>query len=326
MLKAAGLLLKVAASLTLLWLAVRGLDVGAALAVMKTRSVLAVAGGVALLFLAQVVTGVRWHGLLAAHGANVRQRTAVLLTLMGQMFNAAMPSTVGGDAARMFYAVRGGAALAPVTLTILLDRFIGLATITAMALTVAILQPVGLVFPPLWWAVVIFLSACIPAGLGGLVLANLSLDHPRVNAWLHRYAGQVLRAIGALRVRFRALVAAAGWSALCVLSIGGSLVLLSGGGDAGLSIAQGLAVAAPIILATSLPISIAGWGVREMVVVEIYTILGLPAEAGLATSLLFGLASLVLALPGLPIWLSMRRRAQRGDQSDVATPAAEAST
>ena len=103
---------------------------------------------------------------------------------------------------------------------------------------------------------------------GVLLLANLSLDHPRMNAWLRHYAGRVLRAIGTLRVQFAALIVGAAWSAVAVLLIGGCLALLSGGGSAGLGVAQGLAVAAPIILATSLPISIAGWGVREIVVVE----------------------------------------------------------
>lgn len=313
-LTAAGLLVKVAASLGLLWLATRGLDVAAAFAVMKSRSVLDVAAAVALLLTAVALTGVRWHGLLKAHGARVGLRDAVLLTVMGQMFNAALPSTVGSDAARMYYAVGGGGALGPVTLATFLDRFVGLATIATMALVVALFEPAGLIFPPLWWTVVLALTAGIPAGLAVLFIANVSLDHPRVGAWLNRYAAPLHRQVGSLRVRFGALLAGAAWSAAPILLIGLALGFLSG--DGGLGVVQGLAIAAPVILATSLPISIAGWGVREVVVVQIYAILGLPAEAGLATSLLFGFALLLLAVAGLPIWLSMRRRALRENLGD----------
>jgi hypothetical protein len=63
-------------------------------------------------------------------------------------------------------------------------------------------------------------------------------------------------------------------------------------------------------LATTLPISFGGWGVREGVLVLLLGRLGVPAAQALSVSLLFGVFGIVSLLPGLLIWaLAWRGRA-----------------
>jgi len=54
------------------------------------------------------------------------------------------------------------------------------------------------------------------------------------------------------------------------------------------------------------PISIAGWGVREGIMVVGFGYLGVASEASLALSILYGLSILVVALPGGIIWMFKR--------------------
>jgi uncharacterized membrane protein YbhN (UPF0104 family) len=54
------------------------------------------------------------------------------------------------------------------------------------------------------------------------------------------------------------------------------------------------------------PISIAGWGVREGVMVVGFGYLGVVPEAALALSILYGLLVLVVAFPGGIIWMLKR--------------------
>ena len=61
------------------------------------------------------------------------------------------------------------------------------------------------------------------------------------------------------------------------------------------------------LLAMALPISIGGWGVREAAAAVLWPLLGMKAEAGIATSVLYGLISLAGSLPGLAF---VRQRAQ----------------
>jgi uncharacterized membrane protein YbhN (UPF0104 family) len=60
----------------------------------------------------------------------------------------------------------------------------------------------------------------------------------------------------------------------------------------------------PISLIQLVPISLAGWGIREAGMVVILAGFGVPAEAALAISVLMGLLLLAIGLPGGLIWLT----------------------
>lgn len=72
--------------------------------------------------------------------------------------------------------------------------------------------------------------------------------------------------------------------------------------------AQALALADPIslvlpliplvLLAMALPLSVAGWGLREGAAAIVWLLAGLPPEQGVAISVLYGLTVLVSSLPG----------------------------
>ena len=59
----------------------------------------------------------------------------------------------------------------------------------------------------------------------------------------------------------------------------------------------------PVILITTIPISIAGWGVRESAMVAIFGFISVVQEDAIALSLLFGLVNAVVSLPGGLLWI-----------------------
>jgi glycosyltransferase 2 family protein len=68
-------------------------------------------------------------------------------------------------------------------------------------------------------------------------------------------------------------------------------------------------VLAPAIMEiASLPISLAGWGVREGAAVVAFGALGLPAEQALGASLAFGLLLAAVSMIGGVLWLRRRGR------------------
>jgi uncharacterized membrane protein YbhN (UPF0104 family) len=70
-----------------------------------------------------------------------------------------------------------------------------------------------------------------------------------------------------------------------------------------------LTVVPLILLAMIVPLSVAGWGVRESAAAMLFPVVGASAEAGLAASVAFGLVFLSVTLPGGAILLwDMRRR------------------
>ena len=71
---------------------------------------------------------------------------------------------------------------------------------------------------------------------------------------------------------------------------------------------EALAVVPAIILITFIPLSFAGWGVREGASVIMLGAVGIGAGQALAISVLFGLALLAAVLPGCVLWLKGGRR------------------
>ena len=94
---------------------------------------------------------------------------------------------------------------------------------------------------------------------------------------------------------------------LSALTIGLTILafkLVADGIGSRLSFGSWLAIVPPVTLLQLLPISLAGWGVREVALVVMLASFGVPTEAALATSVLLGFCLIVIGLPGGLIWLA----------------------
>jgi glycosyltransferase 2 family protein len=60
----------------------------------------------------------------------------------------------------------------------------------------------------------------------------------------------------------------------------------------------------PVTLIQLIPVSLAGWGLREFGFVVVLAGFGISAEAALATSLLIGLSLIAVGFPGGLLWLT----------------------
>jgi hypothetical protein len=103
---------------------------------------------------------------------------------------------------------------------------------------------------------------------------------------------------------------------LSVCTIGLTILVFKLVGDAvgsRLSLESWVMIVPPVSLIQLLPVSLAGWGVREVVLVVALASFGIPAEAALATSVLLGLCLVIVGLPGGLIWLADWDVARSGD-------------
>jgi hypothetical protein len=93
---------------------------------------------------------------------------------------------------------------------------------------------------------------------------------------------------------------------LSILAVGFGVLACKLVGDSlgvPLSFATWLVIVPPVTLIQLAPVSLAGWGVREAAMVIVLAGFGVSATEALAISVLIGLASIVLAMPGGLIWL-----------------------
>ncbi len=78
-----------------------------------------------------------------------------------------------------------------------------------------------------------------------------------------------------------------------------------------------LVLVPPVLLVTTLPISIAGWGVRETAMVAAFGLIGVPAGGAVVLGFLLGLVGIAASAPGGIIWLMSR---DRGETMDYSAP------
>ena len=81
--------------------------------------------------------------------------------------------------------------------------------------------------------------------------------------------------------------------------------VLALGLDVDVTLIDCMALFPPVLLLTAIPISIAGWGVREFGMVAAFGLVGVPVHGAIAISFLFGLLAILVTIPGGLMWLAL---------------------
>jgi len=95
----------------------------------------------------------------------------------------------------------------------------------------------------------------------------------------------------------------------CVVQLLNVLIVFSVGLGLGvqMSVLHYFVLVPPVLFLSMMPISIAGWGVREGAMVAALASVGVLASQSLALSIAYGLVNILASLPGGALWLIDRR-------------------
>jgi len=300
------LALKIAVSGGLVWLLFSSVDIADTMTRLKgaTPGYLLLA---AIVLLTQTITNtLRWTSVLEAVGKPLGFWNAYRVTYIGLFFNQTLPSAVGGDAFRIYLANKSGTGIGKAANSVLIERVI---TVLALVMLVAFTQPLLLsriedtqakwVFPLLAFGAV--------AGIIFLIFLERLPEH------LHRW--RIIQAIAALGSDTKTVFLTLKQASLCIfwslyghasLSLMAFLIGQSLGLDIGLI--DCLVLVPPVILVMTIPISIAGWGVREGAMIVAFGMIGIERADALSLSIIFGLLTVAVALPGGLVWLNSGER------------------
>jgi uncharacterized membrane protein YbhN (UPF0104 family) len=293
---------RILVSLALLYLALRGINFTAIQSRLSQINV----GWIGLALLVTVVQiflgALRWREISAQCKAPLTDFQAFRYNMIGAFFNQTLPSSIGGDAVRLWLVNRTGAGWRAATYSILTDRAIGL---IALALIIVASLPwsyrmignsngrLGLVFVDL---------AALSGGLSFLILGHLPWTWLK-NWWptKHIHACSVIAnkvifswrsgpKIALLSLSIHVLTVVIAWCA--VRSIAASA-----------NFEQVFMLIPPIMLITMMPISIAGWGVREATMMVAFGYAGLAQMDGTVVSILFGAVYFIVGAAGGLVWI-----------------------
>lgn len=302
-------LAQIAASVLLLAALVAFVDVGA----LAERFAAADAGWMALGLAAGVlqlgVLASRWWALnRTLHlAAPLQAGDHFMLTALTHAASQVLPSSIGGDAVRVLVLKRFGVALAEAMMSVLSDRVAGLLGLLALVLFGLLLGGVP--------------KGAEDAALAAGIAATLAVLGVLLTPWIAARAGvrrlaerlNLTRTLQAGAALMRDPAAALGLLALSVLPHALNVAMAWCAAHAlGLAIGwEALMLAVPLaLLVMTLPVSVAGWGVREAVLVFVLGRAGIAAHDALAVSVTWGALVLALGLLAAPpalLWLTRRR-------------------
>ncbi len=277
-------------------------DLGRAIEIIGHASVPLVGAMLGAVLLANLLVAFRWHVILAAETKSPGPSTLLKIVFVGLFFNQVLPTGVGGDAVRAWRCSRVGIGVGAAISSILLDRACGY--LVLLVLYVLGLPSLLKILPNAQERGAVL--AVLVIGLLGLV-ALVSLDRlprPILRLRLMTPFAELSRASRRLFTDPGRCATVLGFS---MITIALSVFALKFVGDAvgsPLPLGSWMMIVPPVTLIQLVPISLAGWGVREAALVVALGWFGVPAEAALAISVLVGLCLILVGLPGGLIWLA----------------------
>jgi uncharacterized protein (TIRG00374 family) len=126
------LLVKATVSLLLLYLSLRRVDLSSVGRRLGSLDLLWIAFTLFVLCIQIPLSALRWREIATICGANLHGATALRYSFIGIFFSQVLPSTVGGDAVRIWLLARGGAGWPVSIYSVLIDRVVGVSALAAI--------------------------------------------------------------------------------------------------------------------------------------------------------------------------------------------------
>jgi uncharacterized membrane protein YbhN (UPF0104 family) len=283
---------RVGVTLGVAWLIANQVDWGVILGLLAradpTRLVLA-----GLMLSVQFIMMVwRWQIVIELLGGQMLHSTQLAIALgRSMLLGQPLPSTLGGDVVRMVVLSRQtGLALA--ARSVICDRLLAVAVLIALVIVTLPLFSLFIESGRAFVAVAIVSVVGLGTFVAVLALPDWVIAVPGLGRrWATLVGDLTIVLFGGTRANLALALALAThlFGVLLVYELARAL-------GASISLVDGLFIVPPTLLISALPISLGGWGVREGALGAGFVLVGLSSEAGVATSVLFGLTGPLIGL------------------------------
>lgn len=266
-----------------------------------------------LLLMVMAIRAWRWWWLLRDFGMRVSYAVLLEMVLTSNYFNLFFPGGLGGDAYRAYGLFRHSSqALRPVA-TVIIERFTGIFALFLTGTTAAWLMRHQLPVP--WEPLVAAGLALMAAAAGGLVLllhadkvdGRICLPAAVARRVPPEKQAALFTVLGDLRRRPWAFVRAAGIGVILQLAVLTTYYAMSLALHGAVKPAIFYGIFPVIELASLIPITINGWGLREGLMVWFLKQAEVLPSFAMGLAVVNRLLSLAMGALGGAIWLARRR-------------------
>lgn len=269
------------------------IDVHKAWVMLKNTRLLWVAVAFCLVQIQVVLSAMRWQRTANRLGQLLGGRRAIEEYYLATVANLSLPGGITGDAARV---VRNRATKGwqVATQSVMLERLAGQLALFLIAFLGWVLWP-------------LLMTAGVPVSvLHTLIVAmavvlcmvvSVFLVHRHGSLRVSHFVSSFGPAIRQVWLSDRQWLVQLTLSLLIVATYLGVFLCSSYALNQPLPLMAVFTIVPIVLLSMALPLSIGGWGIREAAAASLWPVAGLLPEAGVATSVLYGLISLLAAVP-----------------------------
>ncbi len=300
------IIVKGTVTISLIWFVLSEIDLSESLHQLHGLSFKGVAGFLLLLALQALIGVWRWTFVIKLFGQPLPFFAALRLYFEGLFFNQALPSTIGGDAVRMYRCTRIGMPVGAAINGVLLDRVGG---VGGLLILVGFCQPLAWqrlheLGPRIAFAFILM------AGITAIAVLIAMASLPKHWCRWRFVEGIVELSSGARRMCLSPaiIIPVIGLAMAVHIITVLAVYILARDLELPITFWDCLVLIPLVFLVATIPVSIAGWGVREGAMVTALGLLGVSASGAVSVSILFGFGLLAIGLIGGVAWLTQGDR------------------
>ena len=293
-------LVRLTITLLIFWLVFSNVEISDVMAGILQADILLVIMALLFQLLSILLASYRWKTVMHRLGFGGQFVFYLRSYFKGSFFNQGLPTSIGGDALRVLDVARTGHRKRDSFYGVAVDRGLGLAGLLVLNLAAMLLSP-DLLPQQVYWLI----NAVALAGLFGFLGLYFFQRLRFVDSWIP------IRVL--MRISNRLSIVLSSWSDVgfqlvlsLLIHLLAILAIYSLANAVGLtfSLLTYMVIVPPVILLTLIPISLAGWGVREGGMVGLFALVGGDQTLVLSMSILYGMTLIISSLPGLYAYLS----------------------
>jgi uncharacterized membrane protein YbhN (UPF0104 family) len=292
--------IKICISLLLIFYVITQIDTDRLLSLLVDANFYYIFSSLILASLMILIAAIRWKMVLIALGIKVPLIQAVRVYFVTIFLGNSLISTFGGDAVRVWLSVKHGLTFSDSFLASFFERIYGLIAM-GFSIAIVLIFHMGEYIPTIELGAIIFILGIACGMLFLLIMGSIP--------GLGNIPIRLSRGISLISIKGRRVFLSKKHgvkillTSLIVIFFTNSVMwLIALGIGVQLSFVHFMFFVPVIIIATFLPISIGGWGLRENTAIFFLGTVGVNAEEALLISILFGVIMILASLPG-SMWM-----------------------
>ena len=249
--------------------------------------------------LSTLLAGYRWGQVMKKLDFGQRSDFYMRSYFKGSFFNQGLPTSIGGDAVRVLDVASNGHRKRDAFIGVFIDRVLGLAGLLILNLIANYFLP-GLLPDNLS----LMINVIVASGLIGFICFIYihkikALNIGRLFNYILRISERLNKILHDARsISFHLVIG-------ILIHLFSIINIYLVGQSVGLEydLLTMAVIVPPVILLTLIPISLAGWGIREGAMIGLFGLIGAAQANILSMSIIYGIILIIASLPGLYTYL-----------------------